>query len=770
MKKKISIRTAQIILIVLIAAAILLPQLIGTVNRSSVTEAGSIVTLDDLNGRSFVSVTGSAYDDYIRKYYPESPVMHVSDWADMELAVAQGKADALVSEESSLQEKLDAYDELVVLPVPLDKMDVRFLMSKDEKGQEIAALFNEYLAEITADGTAEEMLDKWSDAETAPDHVEPAEMTGESRGTLRIGSCLDWAPFCYLNNGEPCGYFIELGLRFCAWAGYTPEIEYSDVQGTLAGFESGRFDMLLYGFTYSDERAERSIFSEPVYSEPVYVVLNRENTGFHTTGKTLQDMAKKGARITGQSLTEPLFMAQETYPEAEFQDYPTLAEVYYAVSSGKADYGLSYVDNFPMVEENYDDLAFIRTPMTKLEYAFAMQKTDEGAALRDEYNAFYREIKQSGVLDAIIEKWESADPAKKVMDSYSYSGEKGTLKVATCGTWEPYSYYVGTELSGKLVELACLFCQENGYTPDFYIAPYASEITGLLSGEYDILADAVTINEERRESTDLTDPFLASYVMIVTKADVGANADGTVSKASVFFSDLKTSFEKNFIRESRWKMILSGLGVTVSMAILAGVIGTALGCGICAMRMSRQSFVTGFARLYIKIIQGTPIVVLLMVLYYLIFGKTDMQAFWVCVIGFSMDFAAYASEIFRSGLEAVPEGQKRAAKALGFSKTKAFNKVVLPQAMIHILPVFSGQFIAMVKLTSVAGYISVQDLTKISDIIRSRTYEAFFPLISTAVIYFVIATLLVSLLKLAERRIDPALRNREIKGVSFRAD
>ena len=181
--------------------------------------------------------------------------------------------------------------------------------------------------------------------------------------------------------------------------------------------------------------------------------------------------------------------------------------------------------------------------------------------------------------------------------------------------------------------------------------------------------------------------------------------------------------------------------------------------------MSRHTYITAFARIYIKVVQGLPILVLLMILYYLIFVNSPITAFWACVIGFSIDFSAYTAEIFRSGIEAVPTGQERAARALGFSKGSAFLRVVVPQAMIYIVPVYMGQLIAMVKQTSVAGYISVEDLTRVSYIIRSRSFEAFFPLILTAIIYFLIAWMLTQMLSILKNRLDPAARSRKVKGV-----
>ena len=168
-----------------------------------------------------------------------------------------------------------------------------------------------------------------------------------------------------------------------------------------------------------------------------------------------------------------------------------------------------------------------------------------------------------------------------------------------------------------------------------------------------------------------------------------------------------------------------------------------LGGFICFLRTRKNSLCAAFGSLYIRVFRGVPLLVSLLVLCYIVFKGSGLSAFWVSGVAFTLDFSAYCAEIFRSGIEAVPRGQARAARALGFRPVHAFRKVVWPQALIHIIPVYSGQVITMVKMTSIAGYISVEDLTKASDIIRSRTYEAFFPLFLTAIIYFLLSAVIV---------------------------
>ena len=221
---------------------------------------------------------------------------------------------------------------------------------------------------------------------------------------------------------------------------------------------------------------------------------------------------------------------------------------------------------------------------------------------------------------------------------------------------------------------------------------------------------------------------------------------------------LKDSFDRTFIRESRWRMILDGLIITVIITLAAAVLGTVLAFPVWLLRTAKNKFAQVCGKIFIYVMQGTPILVLLMVLYYLIFASVDIHAVIVAIIGFSLNFAAYAGEMLRTGIDAIPKGQREAALALGFNRFQTFAKVVLPQALRQILPIYRGEFINMLKSTSIVGYIAIQDLTKASDIIRSRTYEAFFPLIATALIYFVTAWFLAGFLVWLDNRLDPAKR------------
>ena len=160
-------------------------------------------------------------------------------------------------------------------------------------------------------------------------------------------------------------------------------------------------------------------------------------------------------------------------------------------------------------------------------------------------------------------------------------------------------------------------------------------------------------------------------------------------------------------------------------------------------------------------------VVLLMILYYVIFGKSDISGLWVSVIGFTLIFGSGMYNMLRSGVAAVGKGQIEAAYALGYSDRKAFLRVILPQAALHFMPAYKGETVSLIKGTAVVGYIAVRDLTKMADIVRSRTYEAFFPLIAVTVIYFLISGLFKLVINAFIRHINPKKRTPEqiLKGV-----
>ena len=206
------------------------------------------------------------------------------------------------------------------------------------------------------------------------------------------------------------------------------------------------------------------------------------------------------------------------------------------------------------------------------------------------------------------------------------------------------------------------------------------------------------------------------------------------------------SFYNNLIAEDRYRMILDGLQVTLVITVCAVILGTLLGGLVCWMRMSRRTWLQKVAKVYIDIMRGTPVLVVLMLMYYVIMAPLEATGIVVAIVTFGMNTAAYIGEMLRTGIEGIDKGQTEAGLALGYTPRQTFLRIVLPQVVKSVMPVYQGEVISLLKGTSIVGYIAVADMTRASDLIRSRTFDAFFPLIVTAIIYFFMAWLIGRLL------------------------
>ena len=468
-----------------------------------------------------------------------------------------------------------------------------------------------------------------------------------------------------------------------------------------------------------------------------------------TTETPLSYFADKRIGILTGSAYEPT--AQKVFPDAEYVYFDASADLALATVTGKIDgYLMSSDQSKTMIAEN-PGLFCLDEKAEETPFAFAFPKTEKGAALRDKVNEFIAVVSADGTMESLLDKWTDGALEQSV-DMTGFSGENGTLHIACDGATPPWEYTYNGELTGYEIELVTMFCRQYGYQPKFDTMTFSAVIPGIASEKYDMASANITVTPERAESVYFSDRESGSDVVLVTCGSAGAAGR---EENNGFFVGIASSFEKNFIRENRWELILEGIVTTCLITVMSALFGTVLAFLICMFRRTGSALAAAISNIYVKLLQGTPIVVLLMILYYVILGKSGLSAVWVAIVGFSLNFGAYASEIMRSGIQSIDGGQREAALALGYSENAAFFRFIFPQAVKRFSPVYIQEIISLLKGTSVVGYIAIQDLTKMSDIIRSRTYEAFFPLIVTAVIYFILAWLASMLLKLLLRAADP---------------
>ena len=240
------------------------------------------------------------------------------------------------------------------------------------------------------------------------------------------------------------------------------------------------------------------------------------------------------------------------------------------------------------------------------------------------------------------------------------------------------------------------------------------------------------------------------------------------------FIELKNEFVLNFIDGDRWQWLAEGLGKTLIITFFATLIGVAIGVVIAAVRSTYDKneetlvknggvnyyvmkILNGICKLYLTVIRGTPVVIQLLIIYFIIFAKSNNDLF-IAIFAFGINSGAYVAEIFRGGIMSIDNGQFEAGRSLGFNYTQTMFYIVIPQVIKAVLPTLCNEFIVLLKETSIAGYVGIMDLTKAGDLIRGRTFSAFMPLIAVAAIYLSLVLILTRLVGILERRLRKSER------------
>lgn len=726
-------------------------------------ESDTEITYESFNGKRIGIRTGTSFEALTLEHFPDSEYSYYDTDSDLITALTNNKIDGFLNDEPvSAMIHIEHRDVDYMKELLVDDDYYWGFTKGSERSDKIREEFNETLSNLRKSGELDNIKAKWMGEDESAKTYDKSELSGEN-GTLLVAVVPDKVPFSYISNNEITGYNIELLTIFCREHGYNFEIEMTPVPGMLAGIQSGRYDIGAGTLSYTEERSQIMNFSDVIYNGGVVMVARSADLGASGSAAAPKYEIFNNKRVgikTGSNF-EPVTLS--FYPDAQYFYYDSTSDLITALKTDKIDCFLEDEPVAAVVHGEQSDVDYIRQPLMDDDYSFCFQKdTPRSEMLQGQFNEFLSKLKSDGKLDELKQKWTEGEESEKKCGTYDLTGENGTLLVVVMPDLVPFSYTSENKLEGLAVELTYLFALEYGYDVTFEQANIASCIAGLSGGKYDMLAGSISYTEERAQSIDYSDVFYNGGIVVIARsADLNADTGG--SEKLSFFESVKASFTKNFITEARYKLILQGIGTTCIITGLSVVIGSVLAFFICLFRRTDSILANKIANLYVKLLQGTPMVVLLMILYYVVFGKSGINAIWVAVIGFSLNFAAYTSEILRSGIESIDGGQREAALALGYSENQAFFKFIFPQASVRQIPVYRGEIISLMKNTSIVGYIAIQDLTKMSDIIRSRTYEAFFPLIATAIIYFILAWIIALVLNLILSKIDPKAKRAKAK-------
>ena len=743
MKRKKILCLFMIFLFVLSALA-------GCADKSKV--GGDKTNVDDYKNSKVGIMTGSYQSTIIGDFFPDATILEYNNPADMLYALTENKIDITMIDASSYTCALWEGLQISRLDEVAETSSYGIIFPKGQQ-QELRLQVNAFLAKIKENGTYDKLNEKWFGNKEPAEFLDPESLTG-TNGTLRVIVNNELKPFGYIKNGKLVGYDVEILTLFAEEYGYRLDITSVPFQSLLAGVSGGAYQLGISGLTITEERKETFDFSDTYHNEDIIYVVAGDGDGLNAFHR-----AELGA-VTGSLYGG---YCRELFPNAHISEFNNFADVLMALRQGKVDGTMLDRPNFNAVKRTDSKLSAVNVPQYSVEIGFGFQKTEEGYALQAQMNTFLDKLRADGRLDSMLDKWYGETEPSVSVPLEELKENSKTLRVSIDTTRKPFVYMYEGKPVGFEIEALYLFCKEYGYNVEIEDVSFASGLAGLAGEKYDLVCGGLYMTPERKESVNFSEPYMVADVVMATYEKSGVGN---------FFASIGESFEKTFIRESRWKLIVKGILTTLLISVCAVLGGTVLGFLLYLAARSKNRALSSvtrvFTKIYSKLITGTPTLVVLMLLFYVVFGRSDLGGTVVAIIGFILTFGSFVYGQLALTVEAVDKGQTEAAYALGYSRNRTFFRIVLPQAMKMFLPVYSAEIVGLIKATSVVGYIAVNDLTKMGDIIRGNTYEAFFPLIAVAVIYFMITWGAAALLGIMQRKFEPKRRKRKniLKGVA----
>ena len=726
------------------------------VKRRSSDPSVGVSGLEDIDGTRVVVLSGSAGDLAARSRFPRSTFLVMESPADAAVALNSGKADAFVYDRSLLENIVRTERGLAILDEPVAELEVAAALKKGNLA--LASSINEAIAAFRADGRMAALRAKWIDGGDV--RVPGGERPGRAAdGELRMGTCATLPPFSFHSDGEITGLDIELADMIGRRLG--KRIRFVDMPfgALIPALEAGKIDFALANFNVTEERRKLILYSDPYLKNDISALVRRPAGA--SSAPVVPAASDPPPDLNGMRVSVLLGSTHDTYalshyPQAALLQYKTPSDIILAVRSGKVDAGIYTTESLREIFRDDPSLELLGGNLFSVPVAMGFSR--ERDSLRTGFNAFLGEIRRNGIYDDMVERWiERGEEGMPAIEAVNGGRVLRVGVVSDKGL--PFMIRKEDRLVGFDAELAERFAAWLGWEFRPVDMEFGSLIAAAATGKIDMIASTLMITPERARQIDFSDQYYEmganAFVLKSHKGGMPGEESREGGFAESFLQGVTDGFRNNVIRENRWKLILGGLRVTALISVFSALFGTVLGAGVCAMRMSSVRVLNAAASLFISLLRGTPVLVLLMLIFYVAFASVSIDPVVVAVIAFGLNFAAYVAEIFRSGVEGVDRGQTEAGIAMGFTKFRTFMLIVLPQTLQRILPVYKGEFLSLVKMTSIVGYIAVEDLTKAGDIIRSRTFDAFFPLVMVAALYFVISWLLLQSMASLERRIDP---------------
>lgn len=453
--------------------------------------------------------------------------------------------------------------------------------------------------------------------------------------------------------------------------------------------------------------------------------------------QNIQELDGKNMGCMSGSIFDVLI--NEKFPNSEIVYFGSRSELLLGLSSGKIDGFISDEPVAMMMVKQNQSVKYLDEAVGEVHYGVCFSPDSKDKLVQ--FNQYLTNIESNGHLKELQDKWINVNGTEQKKQEYELDGKNGVLRCVTTPDAAPFSFISDNVFQGYEVELLSEFCYEYGYALDISTVNFDALLTSIAMNKYDIGFNGIFITPEREKSVSFCTPtFTGRDVVMVRSGEI-------VSEDKDLITRITDSIYRNFIEEDRYKLLINGALVTLTISVFSVIGGTLFGLllyYLSSINPALKKFIDFVQKLMAKL----PAVVILMLLFYVVFNNSSIHASIVSIIGFGFLFGNTFYGLIKAGDASVDYGQKEAAVALGYGRWLSFFHIILPQILKIIKESYLREIISLIKNTSIVGYVSVNDVTRSSDIIRGRTYDALFPLIVTAFIYYLLCTLLVALIRI----------------------
>ena len=757
MLKQKRFKKATAAFLALTLMAVWLTMTLCTVTVSAENEStGTINGVDDLVGKTIGVQLGTTGDTFATDYEKDgtASIERYNKAADAVQALKQHKIDCVIIDEQPALSFTAVNDDIKILEEEFAVEEYALCVKKGNS--ELLGKINTALQKLKADGTIAKINTNYigTDEEkgTMPYQKKDVQRTGD----LIVATNAEFKPYEYIENNQIVGIDMDIMQAICDELGMNLVIENMAFDSILPAIQSGKATIGAAGMTVTEDRKKNVDFSDSYTTSKQVIIVNDEKKSDVSTNTitSVDDLIGKNIGVQLGTTGDTFATDYEKDGTANLERYTKAADAIQALNQNKIDCVI--IDEQPALSfvALNSNLAILEEEFAVEEYALCVKKGN--SELLSEINEALKKLKADGTLDTIATNYIGTDEQKGTMPYQKKDVQRnGKLVVATNAEFKPYEYIENNQIVGIDMDIMQAICDELGLEMEIENMAFDSILPAIQSGKADVGAAGMTVTEDRKQNVDFSDSYTTSKQVIIINKGTSSAADSQKNTKNLSFTD---KLRQNFVEDNRWQYILAGLGNTLLITLLAIIIGLVIGTLVAVVRtihdqQGKLKILNVICKIYLAVIRGTPAMIQLLIIYYVIFASVNVSKVLVAVVAFGLNSGAYVAEVIRSGINAVDKGQFEAGRCLGLNYRQTMTNIIMPQAFKNMLPALCNEFISLLKETAISGYIGLQDLTKGGDIIRSQTFEAFIPLVAVALIYLVMVLLLSYGVSRLERRL-----------------